>query len=73
MYANATHMHTCALVKHIIYYMILACDEIEANPSKHHSEVESERSRGIPARQWLDDVEDWTWLSLNEMWREPED
>ena len=26
-------------------------------------------SRGWPTRQWLDDVKEWTWLSLNEMWR----
>ena len=30
-------------------------------------------SRGRPARQWLEDVKEWTGLSLNEMWREPYD
>ena len=35
--------------------------------------VEMKRSRGRPARQWLEDVQEWTGLSLNEMWREPED
>ena len=35
--------------------------------------VEGERSRGRPARQWLDDVKEWTGLSLDETWREPED
>ena len=32
--------------------------------------VERKRSR---ARQWLDDVKEWTGLRLNEMWRKPED
>ena len=35
--------------------------------------VEVETSRGRPARQRLDDAKEWTMLSLNEMWREPED
>ena len=32
-----------------------------------------EGSRGSPVRQCLDDVHEWTGLSLNEIWREPED
>ena len=35
--------------------------------------VERKRSRERPARQWLDDVNEWTRLSLNEMGREPKD
>ena len=35
--------------------------------------AEGERSRGRPARQWLDDVKEWTGLSSNEMWRERKD
>ena len=35
--------------------------------------VAGERLRGRPARQWLDDVKEWTGLSLHEMWKEPED
>ena len=31
-------------------------------------EVEGNGSRGRPVRQWLDDVKEWTGLSLNEMW-----
>ena len=33
--------------------------------------VEGTRSRGR-TRQWLDNVKEWTGLSLNEMYREPE-
>ena len=29
--------------------------------------------RGRPAIQWLDDVKEWTGLSLNAMWSVPED
>ena len=29
--------------------------------------------RGRPARQWLDDVNEFTGLRLNEIWMEPED
>ena len=36
--------------------------------------VEEKISRGGPeARQWSDDVKEWTGLSSNKMWREPED
>ena len=34
-----------------------------------HGKVERERTREKPTRQWLE----WTGLSSNEMWREPED
>ena len=35
--------------------------------------VDGKRSRGRPARQWMGNVTEWTELSSNEMWREPED
>ena len=35
--------------------------------------VEEKTSRGRPARQWLNDVKEWTGQSLNEMWKEPEE
>ena len=35
--------------------------------------LRGKRSRGRPARYWLDDVKEWTELSPNEMWREPDD
>ena len=35
--------------------------------------VERKRSRGKPAKRWLDDVKELVGLSLNEMWREPDD
>ena len=35
--------------------------------------VESKRSQGRPARQWLDDAKEWTRLSFSEMWRETDD
>ena len=37
------------------------------------SKVEVKRLRVRLAKQWLDDVKEWTGLSLNEMWNEPED
>ena len=38
-----------------------------------HSTAELPRSTGRPTRQWLDNVKEWTGLSLNGMSREPED
>ena len=35
--------------------------------------VEGKRSRERTARQWVHDVKEWTGLSLNQMWREPDD
>ena len=35
--------------------------------------VERKISRGRPARQYKDDVKEWTGLSLKDVWREPED
>ena len=37
------------------------------------SKVERKRTRGRPARQWLDDVKEWTGLSSDAIGREPED
>ena len=48
----------------------------ERNPGKHpilQGEVEGKISRGRPAKQWLDDVKELTWLSSNDIWKEPED
>ena len=36
------------------------------------AKVEGKRPRGRPVRQWLENVDEWTGLSSNEMWREPE-
>ena len=35
--------------------------------------VDGKRSRGRPARLRLDNVKEWTELSMDEMWMEPED
>ena len=52
------------------------CDQSERRTLTNtilQDDVEGKISRGRPARQWLDDVKEWTGLSLNKMWREPED
>ena len=33
--------------------------------------VEGKTPRGRPAGQWLDDVQEWAGLTLNEMWQNP--
>ena len=38
-----------------------------------HSKVDGKTSRGRPAKQWFDDVKEWTVLSSNDIWKEPED
>ena len=34
--------------------------------------VEENMSRGRPTKQWLDDVKEWTGLTLHETWMVPE-
>ena len=41
--------------------------------SSFETAVEGKRQWDRPTRQWLEDVKEWTWLGLNEMWWETED
>ena len=52
--------------------------ESERNPGNHHLQLSVKGCKeGQKDRAWttglMDDVNEWTWLSLNKVWRDPED